>query len=51
MKNLEDLVVVNAALMLLARHVTLPLDDAVTFKDILDRLADVDLKKIYILDG
>lgn len=42
---LEDPPVVDTALMRLARHVTLPLDDAVSFKDILDRRVDLDLKK------
>lgn len=50
-KVLEEPPVVDAAHMLLARHVTLPLDDAVSFKDVLDRRVDVDLKKIYTLAG
>lgn len=51
MKNIADLSVVDAALMRLARHVILSLDDTVTFKDVLDRLADMDLKKIYTVAG
>lgn len=34
-KHLEDPPIVDAVLMHLARHVTLLLDDAVSFKDIL----------------
>ncbi|XP_073485058.1 LOW QUALITY PROTEIN: uncharacterized protein [Aquarana catesbeiana] len=41
----------NAALMHLAKHVTLPLEDAVSFRDGLERRIDQDLKKIYGLAG
>lgn len=37
--------------MRLAKHVTLPLEDAVSFKDSLDKRIDKDLKKIYITAG
>lgn len=40
--------VVDASLMRLARHVTLPLEDAVTFRDVLDRKIDTDLKRAYL---
>lgn len=39
------------ALMRLAKHVTLPMEDAVTFKDVLDRRTDQDLKKIFLMAG
>lgn len=50
-KVLEEPPVVYVALMRLARHVMLPLDDAVSFRDVLDRCIDLDLKKIYLLAG
>lgn len=37
--------------MRLTRHVTQPLDDAVSFKNVLDRRADLYLKRIYVLVG
>lgn len=40
--------VVDSSLMCLARHVTLPIEDAVTFKDVLDRRIDLDLKRAYL---
>lgn len=43
--------VVDASLMRLARHVTLPLEDAVTFRDVLDRKIDTDLKRAYLSAG
>lgn len=42
---------VDAARMCLARHGTLPPDDAVTFKDVLDRWSEMDFKKIYTHTG
>lgn len=42
---------VDAALMRLARHVTLPLEDAVSFRDVLDRKIDQDLKRSFSLAG
>lgn len=43
--------VVDSSLMRLARHVTLPIEDAVTFKDVLDRKIDLDLKRTYLSAG
>lgn len=43
--------VVDASLMRLARHVTLPIEDAVTFRDVLDRKVDTDLKRVYLIAG
>lgn len=37
--------------MRLARHVTLPMDDAVSFKDPLDRRMDADIKRAYTAAG
>lgn len=39
---------VDASVMRLARNSTLPLEDAVSFKDVLDRRIDSDLKKKHI---
>lgn len=50
-KSLEEPPLVDAAIMCLARHVTLPLDYVVSFRDVLDRRVDVDLEKIYTLAG
>lgn len=50
-KYLENAPLVDAALMRLAKHVTLPLEDAVSFKDGLERKIDQDLKRIYGLAG
>lgn len=50
-KNLENTPLVDAALMRLTKHVTLPLEDAVSFKDGLERKIDLDLKRIYGLAG
>ena len=37
--------------MRLARHVTLPIEDAVSFRDVLDRKIDLELKKAYSTAG
>lgn len=37
--------------MWLARHVTLPIEDAVTFKDVLDRRVDHDFKCVFLMAG
>lgn len=50
-KYLENAPLVDAALMRLAKHVTLPLEDTVSFKDGLERRIDQDLKRIYGLAG
>lgn len=42
---------VDAALIKLAIHVKLSLDDTITFKNVLDRRVDLDLKKIYLMVG
>lgn len=42
---------VDASVMRLARNSTLPLEDAVSFKDVLDRRIDSDLKKTYQAAG
>lgn len=51
MKYLENTPLVDAALMRLAKHVTLPLEDAVSFNDGLEKRIDQDLKRIYGLAG
>lgn len=50
-KHLESAPLIDAALMRLVRHVTLPLEDTVSFKDGLERKIDTDLKRIYITAG
>lgn len=50
-KHLEDPSIVDAALMRLARNVTLPLGNAVSFKYIIDRRVDLDVKMIYTVAG
>lgn len=47
--NLLSAPVVDALLMRLARHVTLPIEDAVTFRDVLDR--KIDLNRAYSAAG
>lgn len=42
---------VDASIMRLARNTTLPLEDAVSFRDVLDRKIDSDLKKAYQAAG
>lgn len=37
--------------MRLAMHITLPIEDAVTFRDVLDRKIDLDLKRAYLAAG
>ena len=49
--RLESAPLVDAAVTRLAKHVTLPLDDAVSFKDPLDRKIDLDLKRIFVTAG
>ena len=51
MKHIDSAPTVDAALMRLVKHVTLPLEDSVSFKDALDRRIDTDLKKIYLSAG
>lgn len=51
MHSLETPPLVDAAVMRLACHVTLPMDDAVSFKDPLDRRMDPDIKRAYIAAG
>lgn len=43
--------VVDSSLMRLARHVTLPIEDAVSFRDVLDQKLDLELKKAYSTAG
>lgn len=50
-KHLEASPLVDAAVMRLAKHVTLPLEDTVSFRDPLDRRLDSDLKRIYLNAG
>ena len=50
-KHLESAPLVDAALMRLVKHVTLPLEDSVSFKDGSERKIDTDLKRIYITAG
>lgn len=41
----------DAAMMRLVRHVTLPLEETTYFKDALKRRVNTDLKKIYLMAG
>lgn len=50
-KHLESAPLVNAAVLMLAKHVTLPLEGMVSFRDILDRRIDSDLKLVYLTAG
>ncbi|XP_077306678.1 ubiquitin-conjugating enzyme E2 U isoform X2 [Lithobates pipiens] len=50
-KPLVNAPIVDSSLMRLARHVTLPIEDAVSFKDVLDRKMDLELKKAYSMAG
>lgn len=50
-KSLMNAPVVDSSLMRLARHVTLPIEDAVSFRDVLDRKLDLELKKAYSTAG
>lgn len=50
-KHLESAPLVDAALMRLARYVTLPLEDTASFKDPLERRIDSDLKRVYLTSG
>ncbi|XP_068115888.1 uncharacterized protein [Hyperolius riggenbachi] len=43
--------VVDASLMRIVKNVTLPIEDAVAFKDVLDRQIDQDLKRSYLASG
>lgn len=43
--------VVDALLMRLARHVTLPIEDTLTLRDVLDRKTDLDLKRAQSAAG
>lgn len=45
--QLDTSPMVGVALIRLARHVILPFEDAVTFKDVLDRCVDQDLRLIF----
>lgn len=47
----DSLPTVDASIMRLARNTTLPLEDAVSFRDVLDRRIDSDLKKSYQAAG
>lgn len=53
-KDVESLTtppLVDASVMRLARHVTLPMEDAVSFRDPLERKVDLDLKRAYSAAG
>lgn len=50
-KHLESAPLVDAAVMRLVKHVTLPLEDTVSFKDVLDRRIDADLRRVYLTAG
>lgn len=41
----------DAAVVRLAKNVTLPMDDSTSFKDPLDRRIDLDLKRSYLAAG
>ncbi|KAM5191488.1 uncharacterized protein ACMZJ9_021274 [Mantella aurantiaca] len=48
---LENPPQVDVALLRLAKHVTLPLEDTTSFKDVLDRRMENDLKRVYTSAG
>lgn len=48
---IDHLLVVDAAVVCLAKNVTFPIDDPTSFKDPLDRHIDTDLKKAYQMAG
>lgn len=50
-EKLEHPLKVDTVLMRLARHVTLPLEDAAFFRDVLERRIDLDLKRTFSLAG
>ena len=50
-KLFDSIPSVDASVMRLAKNTTLPLEDAVSFKDTLDRRIDTDLKRIYQATG
>ncbi|XP_068103104.1 uncharacterized protein [Hyperolius riggenbachi] len=50
-KMFEASPVVDASIMKLARNVTLPLEDAVSFRDLMDRQIDMELKRTYLAAG
>lgn len=43
--------IVDAAVVRLAKNVTLPMEDSTSFKDPLDRKMDLNLKKAYQMAG
>lgn len=47
----DSIPTVDASVMRLARNITLPLEDAVSFRDVLDHRIDSDLKKVYQATG
>lgn len=49
-KRLEAATLVDAVVIQLAKRVTLPLEDAMSFKYSLERRIDLDLKIIYVFD-
>lgn len=42
---------VDAAVTRLAKNVTLPMEDSSSFRDILDRRIEIDLRKFYLAVG
>lgn len=42
---------VDASLQRSAGHITIPLDDSVSFEDPMDRRIDTDLKRLYYVSG
>lgn len=49
--SLETPPLVDAAVIKLVGHISLPMDDAVSFKDALDRKMDADVRKVYIFSA
>lgn len=49
--NLRTSPLVDTSVMRLAHHVTFSMEDVVSFKALLDRILDLDLKKVYLESG
>lgn len=50
-KEIFTPLVVDEAVIKLTKNVTLPMEDSATFKDILERRIDLDLRNVYLLAG
>ena len=49
--SLDSPPTVDAAVVRLAKNVTLPMEDSSSFKDLMDRKIDLDLRKAYQAAG